>query len=172
MRTTWLLVLLAECNGHGSRPDGGNGIDGSVVLVDASTDAAIDAAGFACADDSTLEPNNMISQAFATTVDATTTLTLAGLAICPANDADHYKVTLASMHALQIQVTWEGGPDLATSFLNAGGTNINEAIVKPDHSIDMCVPGLPFGTYYVKVYGASNVRNNYRLALTAKTTCN
>ena len=165
MRIVWLVLLVAACNGKGQRPDGGNGIDGMVVLVDGN---GIDAP-FACDNDSTLEPNDAIGNAFPTSVDVQTQmLNLAGLAICPATDKDNYRVVISSPKALEVIASWDSGPSLNLSILNASGTSIANGVAGTNQT-RACVPNLPSGTYYASVFASD--RNNYRLAIKALASC-
>src|SRR5689334_3375066 len=82
MRRLVLLVLSACTGGDGQRPP------------DALHEGP-DAAAGACADDSVFEPNDTLATAWPTPVGKTRdAISIAGLAICPASDTDHYAVTL------------------------------------------------------------------------------
>ena len=164
MRIAW-LVLLVACQGKGQRPDGGGGIDGSIVLVDGS---GIDAQ-FACANDSTFEPNETTANAFSTSVDTQTQmLTLTGLAICPPTDKDHYRVTLSTMKSLEVIASWDSGPALKLSLLNAGGTTLSNGTAGANQ-MRVCTQNLPPGEYFAAVTGT--MQNNYRLAIRALASC-
>ena len=162
MRIAWLL-LLAACPGEGKRPDGGTGHDGTVVLVDAGFDAST-----ACADDSAFEPNDTVASAFSTSVDTQSMVTLAGLAICPATDKDHYRITLSAQKAIEVIVAWDSGSDLNLSLLNAGATSLANGTTGVNQT-RVCVPNLPAGTYFAAVFATT--RNNYRLTIKALASC-
>jgi hypothetical protein len=163
MRIAW-LVLLVACQGKGQRPDGGTGLDGQVVLNDGS---GIDGP-FACADDSALEPNDTVANAFVTNVDAQPMIALTGLAICPPTDKDHYRITLSTTKALEVIASWDSGPALNVALLNAGGTSISNGVAGTNQT-RACVPSLPVGSYFASVFGT--MQNNYRLSIKALASC-
>src|SRR5262245_33250266 len=80
-------------------PDGYTCMAGSGAEYCLSTDGVVpaDANNLNCADDSALEPNDSIAQAFQTPVATQkNNLVFAGLAICPANDKDDYSITITT----------------------------------------------------------------------------
>jgi hypothetical protein len=91
----------------------------------------VDGNNLMCADDSSLEPNDMISQAFQTPVATQKmNLTFAGLAICPSGDKDNYSVTITQANQnLEVLIEYDAaaGADLQGSILNSGGTPIANA---------------------------------------------
>jgi hypothetical protein len=131
----------------------------------------IDANNLNCADDSSLEPNDMIAQAFQTPVATTkNTLTFAGLAICPAGDKDNYSVTIISANQnLEVIIEYDAaGADLQGSILNAGGTPIANASPTTPGVRRAYTPNLPTGTYYAAVFGPTMggvVTNNYKMTI-------
>jgi hypothetical protein len=132
--------------------------------------------GFPCADDSALEGgarNDTYMTAYQTPVDTQRQdLTLAGLAICPEMDKDHYAVTLSSGNkALEVVVTWDSGQPISMSLLNAGGTSIVNGTANGDKSLRACAPNLPMGTYYGAVFATGTTKNNYRLAIKVLAAC-
>ena len=132
--------------------------------------------GFPCADDSTLEGssrNDTPMTAYQTPVDSQRQdLTLAGLAICPAMDKDHYAVTLsAGNKAIEVVVSWDSGQPISMSLLNAGGTSIGNGTANGDKSLRACAPNLPAGTYYGAVFATGTTQNNYRLAIKVLASC-
>jgi len=137
---------------------------------DAMFDAAIDSGPFTCANDSAFEPNDSIATAFATPVDTNPMISLAGLAICPVTDKDHYRVTLSGTKALEVIASWTGGTAVTLSILNAGGTSLGNGTAMGTNATRACLPNLPIGTYYALV--AANAQNNYSLSIKALASCN
>jgi len=140
------------------------------LMVDAA------ATGFPCADDSSLEGgsrNDLPSTAYQTPVDTQRMdLTLAGLAICPEGDKDHYAVTLSSANkGIEVIVSWDSGQPISMSLLNAGGTSIVNGTANGDKSLRACAPNLPVGTYYGAVFATGSTKNNYRLAIKVVASC-
>lgn len=128
-----------------------------------------------CADDSNLEPNNTIQQAYITPVEdqGPKTISYAGLAICPAGDKDTYKLTTtAANHNVEAIVTYDAnGAVLTAAILNSGGTAIANAtaVAGMDGTIRAYVAMAPQGIYYVQVSGPATgtlLTNNYKLTLT------
>ena len=99
--------------------------------ADVAIDAPPDAAPFVCNDDSLFEPNDTYQTAFVSPVDGTQpSITYNSLAICPATDKDHYRVTIGTANSnLEALVTYGPGVDaVGMGILNAGGTAINNGI--------------------------------------------
>jgi hypothetical protein len=156
MRIAW-VVLLVACQGKGQRPDGGTGTDGPIVLIDGS------------ADDGVFEPNDTVASAFPTSVDTQGQMqTFAALAICPPTDKDHYRVTISSTKSLEVIASWDSGPALNLSVLNAGGTSIANGTAGANQT-RACVPNLPAGQYFAAVFGS--MQNNYRLSIKTLASC-
>jgi hypothetical protein len=134
----------------------------------------IDASNLNCADDSSLEPNDMIAQAFQTPVATTkNTLTFAGLAICPAGDKDNYSVTITQANQnLEVLIEYDAaGADLQGSILNSGGNPIaNASPVTGMAGVRRAyTPNLPTGVYYAAVFGPATgalTTNNYKMTIT------
>jgi len=172
MRKAWLLVLFGVgCGGEGKCLDATcvkPGTDGPIVLIDGSM---FDMPNFVCANDSALEPNNTVQQAFVTTVDTQSEiLNLAGLALCPANDKDHYRIMMStSNRALEVIATPTNGPNIQLSILNAGGTSLANGTMVGG-TLRACVPNVPVGQYFAFVTSASE--NNYSLSIESQPTCN
>ncbi len=180
------IVLLTACDTHGMSPQGqlhgeclpdGSCSAGLVCLDNRCT--ALDALppnfdvppdGFACADDSALEPNDTIQTAFATPVDATSTMiAFAGLAICPVTDKDHYRMTVSTANTgLEVIVT--GNSTLISlAMLNAGGSPIASGTPLAG-AIRVCAPNLPLGNYFARVTATAPA--NYSVAINRIVTCN
>jgi len=132
----------------------------------------IDGSNLNCADDSSLEPNDMITQAFQTPVATQkNTLTFAGLAICPSGDKDNYSVTITMANQnLEVLIEYDpAGADLQGSILNSGGTPIaNASPTDPGHR-RAYTPNLPTGVYYAAVFGPTMgtgvTTNNYKMTI-------
>jgi hypothetical protein len=166
MRIAW-LVLLVACNGKGQRPDGGMGLDGLVI-----GDGSLIDAPFACANDSALEPNDTIANAFVTSVDTQGPMvSLTGLAICPATDRDHFQITLSAPKAIEIIASWDSGPILNLSILNAAGTSLANGTLMGTNAKRVCVPNLPEGTYFGALFVFGSIPNNYRLSIKTLASC-
>lgn len=135
-----------------------------MVPVDANTSN--------CADDSQLEPNDSIAQAFQTPVATQkTNLTFAGLAICPAGDKDTYSITItAANQNLEVLIEYDpAGGDLQGQILNSGGTPIGNASPMAAGVRRAYTPNLPTGVYYASVFGppegSAILTNNYKLTI-------
>jgi hypothetical protein len=134
----------------------------------------VDGNNLNCADDQSLEPNDMISQAYQTPVATQkATITFAGLSICPNGDKDNYSITTTQMNQnLEVLIEYDAaGADLQGSILNAGGTpiaNASPVTGMPGHR-RAYTPNLPTGVYYAAVFGpmmGSVTTNNYKLTVT------
>jgi hypothetical protein len=136
-------------------------------------DAAIDVPAFQCADDSALGPNDSIGGAFQTPVATQQQmLTLAGLAICPAGDKDHYKVDVPTSGLnLEVVADWDSGAPISVSILNASGVSISNGVPLSNNVMRACVVNLPTGTYYALAFAAATVENNYRLTIAIVPNC-
>lgn len=125
-----------------------------------------------CADDSQLEPNDTITNAFQTPVATQkNTLTFAGLAICPMGDKDTYSITIttANQNLEMIFDYDDGGAELQGSLLNSGGVPIaNASPTTMARQKRAYAPNMPTGTYYAQVYGPNSgtaTTNNYKLTI-------
>jgi hypothetical protein len=134
--------------------------------------------GFPCADDSSLEGttrNDTPMTAYQTPVDTQRLdLTLAGIALCPMGDKDHYAVTLSAanaMKAIEVIVSWDSGLPISMSLLNAGGTSIGNGVANGDRSLRACAANLPAATYYGAVFATGSTQNNYRLSIKVLPNC-
>lgn len=133
----------------------------------------VDANNLNCADDSSLEPNDTIAQAFQTPVATTKNmLAFAGLAICPAGDKDNYSITITTANQnLEVLIEYDpNGADLQGSILNAGGTPIANAspVTGMAGQRRAYTPNLPTGVYYAAVFGPTMgiTTNNYKMTIT------
>jgi hypothetical protein len=128
----------------------------------------VDSNGFACADDSNLEPND--TNPFDTSVAVQkSTITFAGLAICPAGDKDMYTVTITTANQ-NLEVLMEYDPaaaDLSGAILNSGRTPIANASPTEAGKRRAYTPNLPTGIYYVSITGPMTglTMNNYKMTI-------
>lgn len=134
----------------------------------------VDGNSLNCADDSSLEPNDSIAQAFQTPVATQkNNLTFAGLSICPAGDKDDYSITItAANQNLEVLIEYDpaAGADLQGSLLNSGGQPIaNASPVTGMVGVRRAyAPNLPTGVFYASVFGPSMgalQTNNYKLTI-------
>jgi hypothetical protein len=147
---------------------------GGEYCVTANATIPVDASSSTCADDSMLEPNDMITSAYQTPVAAQkSTITFAGLAICPAGDKDNYSVTITTANQnLEMLIEYDAASaDLQGSILNSTGTPIANAspVTGMAGKRKAYTPNLPTGTYYAAVRGpdmGTLATNNYKLTIT------
>src|SRR5262245_37012723 len=109
-----------------------------------------------------------------TTIDATNTFTLDGLAICPANDKDAFSITLgANTASVELVVTFDPvAVTLHGAIVNQGGVPIATAVPVSGMAgtIRANTQNLPSGLYFVVVSGprtSSTAVNNYKLTINA-----
>lgn len=187
MRAVLLLALVAACDAYdedlgptpflcgpdGACPNGYSCMDdpanGRKVCV-ASDDSI--SSEFDCADDSDLEPNDVLAEAATTPLDQMKTFSLDGRAICPAGDVDTYAVMItAGPENLEATIVYAAnGGALRGAILNTGGVPIDEAaaVTGEARTLRAFARNLPNGLYYVRVYselGAGVAVNNYKLSL-------
>jgi hypothetical protein len=127
---------------------------------------------FDCADDSELEPNNLLDVATATPLDAMKTYAKEGLAICPANDKDLFAITIGTQNEnIELNVEFQAnGATLVGAILNAGGIPIATAkpVTGEPTKIRAFAQNLPAGQYYAQIaagVSATLTLNNYKLDL-------
>lgn len=133
----------------------------------------VDANNLNCDDDSQLEPNNSIQEAFQTPVATQkNTLTFAGLSICPMGDKDNYAITITTAtQNLEMIIEYDtAGADLQGSILASNGTPLANASPVTDMPgvRKAYVPNASVGTYYAAVFGPSMgtlTTNNYKLTI-------
>src|SRR5262245_42939075 len=146
-----------------------SGSGGAEVCLSEGGVVPPDAGNTNCADDSPLEPNNSITNAWQTPVDTTKMFPLAGLAICPSGDKDTYSVTIRTANEnLEMVVEYHSmGAVLQGAILNSGGIAIGPAtaVSGAANKIRAYTPNLPTGVYYVQVYAPTTglTTNNYKL---------
>src|SRR5207248_541827 len=140
----------------GTLPDGGPVIDGN-------------GNGYQCQDDSMLEPNDTLSNAYVTPIDSMMKMIkYAGLAICPKGDKDTYHIDIGTnLENLDATVTPDGnGAMLSIAVLTAGGTPIatSQPVTNMPGAFHAVANNLPPGTFFVQVTSADQA--NYKLQLT------
>ena len=106
-----------------------------------------DAPAGSCSDDSSLEPNNMISNAHLFSTLPVGGLKLAGLAICPAGDKDIYAVSpTAASQTLQAAIMFDTTQAiLVVNVLNASGATIANSLPNGDGMAKAALVNVPFG---------------------------
>ena len=122
-------------------------------------------AGFQCLDDSPFGMNDTFMTPTPTTIPTQGTMYSARAAICPELDKDHFAFSLTAASNTRVQVDWESGMPVNVSFLNAAGNSIGNGLIVNDKTFALCINALPQGNYFVSVFAASNVKNNYRLEI-------
>jgi hypothetical protein len=165
-----------ECGGDDNVCPEGYTCDTATDICQPTEGANIDAAGFTCENDSSLEPNDAPNQAYITPIpNAGLTYALFGLSVCPGTDVDHFKFGVNA--AANLEVTVVGLSDrmsLRLDLLNSSGTviysgtpvNGSEQQVK----MEMGSNRLGIGDYFVRVRSSDGVENNYNI--TIKTCTN
>lgn len=128
--------------------------------------------GFQCLDDSPFGANDTTGGAFVTPVASSNQSFTGRAAVCPELDKDHYafNVTVANSN-VEVVTDWENGMPVNTSILNQAGTSIGNATPMGELAVRVCVPNLPIGNYYVSIFAASSIKNNYRFVLTIVPNC-
>jgi len=159
--------------------DDGTGVMACIIAgpspgVDSSM--PIDGDTFQCADDSVLEggtKNDTVATSSATPVASTrSSITFAGLAICPDGDKDTYRIDITQtgqnlMTEVEYDPVANGGVALSVSILNAGGTPIANGSPMAGNKVGVTASNLPMGSspFYVQVFGPVVGKNNYKLKL-------
>lgn len=152
-------------------PQGGSGNPGDVCV---KTGGAIpaDANPTNCANDSSLEPNDTIQQAWVTPVDTRKNFPLSSLAICPAGDKDNYAMQITvAMENIEVLIDYDtAGAPLQGAILGSGGTALAQAMTvsgSPGH-LRAYLANAPVGEYYAQVFGPASgsvTTNNYNLTI-------
>ncbi|HVK87549.1 MAG TPA: hypothetical protein VM513_25705 [Kofleriaceae bacterium] len=129
-------------------------------------------ADFDCADDSDVEPNDLLGDATSTGLDGTNTFRREDLAICAAGDRDVFAITIATQgEAIELVTEFQAnGAPLVASILNAGGIPIATATAVTGERTELraIARDLAPGQYYAQVAaepGARLMLNNYTLSL-------
>lgn len=125
--------------------------------------------------DQNLEPNNMTSAAFDTTVETSRPqgIDFAGLSICPAGDVDYYSVEMNANDNLDVTVTDDATGSPLQLLIETATATLAEGSPVGANKLHAYVGALPAGTYYVVVQAApANPMgtNTYNLEITPCTT--
>lgn len=134
-----------------------------------------------CADDSNLEPNNTVQQAYLIgqfpVINGVKTLTLAGLAICPSGDKDTYAVNpTATSQTLAAEVEFDANQAvLQVNIINAStGQPVVSGAANGQGKNKVALANVPTGAgpTYVQVIvsptggGSLTTNGNYKLTMT------
>lgn len=125
---------------------------------------------FDCADDSAYEPNDTLAAATETTLPA---FTLDGLAVCPANDKDAFKIVLAAQANVEVLITFDpNSTALKAELLNQGGVPIatGSGVAGMPGTVRAAQQNLPVGMYFGVVSGPNDgtaAVNNFKLTINA-----
>jgi hypothetical protein len=188
----FLLLLLVACNPYNPDlgdtpfrcgaedprcPDGYECIEHSASMhiceregfneVDAGPEE--DAAELVCNDDSDIEPNDTIATAFLTPIPSFDSCTyMVNLAACPSTDKDLYSFRVETNGKnLRATITLDVSRGmLELKILNGSGATIANGAVIDGNTIQVTVPNMAVGTYYVQVGAPSDtIENNYNLEI-------
>lgn len=137
----------------------------------------IDAPGstFQCANDSSIEPNNDVMTAFVTPIPQMPTYSLVGLAVCPTDDRDHYRFTIATNgQNFEAQVSGVANrTSLSLEVLTLQGNPVaTGAPLGPSPQVVRVeIPNrLAAGDYIVRISSPDQTENNYDLTLKVCST--
>ncbi len=153
-------------------PQGGSasGSDGLCVKMGGAVPA--DSNPTACANDSSLEPNDTIAQAWMTPVDTRKNFPLSSLAICPAGDKDTYAMNISVQgENIEVLIDYDtAGAPLQGAILNGGGNTVAQAMPvtgSPGH-LRAYLANASVGSFYAQVFGPASgavTTNNYNLTI-------
>lgn len=120
-----------------------------------------------CNDDSSIEPNDMTSNAWVTPIPSTMpSVSLVQLAICPTTDKDLFRFGVeANGKNMKATITTDvaSGP-LLLQILNGAGATIANGQAVSQTEIVVAVNNLAIGSYYVQVAAnGEDVQNNYTI---------
>lgn len=162
MRLPSVLLLFAPaCTGSGQSPPD-----------DAIHVSTTDGPTQACADDDVFEPNQTIATAWPTPVGTTRdSIAISGLAICPASDVDHYKVSIATPRTIRATASWDSGAAVKIAILNAAGTPVANGAPVGALATRACLPNAQSGDYFPLVQTGNNTTNNYRIEIELVPGC-
>jgi len=139
-------------------------ISGDDIRPDAST-------AFVCADDGSLEPNDMPNRAFVTPIpSAGTKYSLLGLAVCPTGDIDHFQfgVTANGTNLEASVVSVAGRAPLQLNLLTTTGaviaTGLSDTATPQRVKLEVS-NRLAVGTYVIQVKSPDMAENNYDLVI-------
>jgi hypothetical protein len=129
-------------------------------------DAGSDGSSLTCNDDSDIEPNDMVSNAFVTPIpDFDTCVALRQLAICPDTDKDlfRFRVDDTGKNMRTTVTTDVSAGQLTLRVLNGSGNAIGSGLPINSTEIEIVINNLSTGNYYVEVGAPAGVQNNYLL---------
>ena len=145
---------------------------GGVCEKQGGSGVPVDGTPSNCQDDSSLEPNNSISQAWQTPVDTRKSFPLTMLAICPAGDKDTYAMSITVQgENIEVLIDYDtAGAPLSGAILNTSGNAVANAmpITGSDGHMRAYLANAPVGTYYASVFGpvsGAQTTNNYNLTI-------
>ena len=141
---------------------------GAGNVCERSAGGGVDAGNLNCNDDSALEPNNAISDAFPTPVAASrASVSYAQLAICPSTDIDTYQydITTTGTNVTATMTYDASGPALQLVLLSSNGTLLQTGTDMGGQMVTATIANSPSGTYFAQVSAAPGDQNNYRLSL-------
>ncbi|HVV87523.1 MAG TPA: hypothetical protein VHE35_30995 [Kofleriaceae bacterium] len=139
-------------------------IAGDDIRPDAST-------AFVCADDGSLEPNDMPNRAFVTPIpSAGSSYSLLGLALCPEGDVDNFQfgVTVNGTNLDASVVSVAGRTPLQFNLLTSTGSVIATGVsdTATPQMVKLQVENrLAAGTYILQVKSPDMSENNYDLSI-------
>jgi len=132
-----------------------------------------DAAGFPCAMDGTLEPNDSINQASQTDVGTGAQMRVYGpISTCPEGDKDYFQINVTTTNkGISVITRWDSGTPVTCSILLATGNLLANCTAMGFTAERACATNLPVGPYYVYAYSAGGVRSNYRIEMKIVDNC-
>jgi len=107
------------------------------------------------------EPNDFTAQSVGT---LSTTDILVNGTTSKARDVDLFRVTIASTATLFVNLDWNSAADLELTISNGAGIFVRE-VDTAGHPESCRLPGLPAGTYTVRVGSFTDVATGYTLTL-------
>jgi hypothetical protein len=129
-----------------------------ICVMSDSLSSAID-----CADDSAVEPNDVLDDA---TPMSGGTLAREGLAICPPTDRDTFEIPITGATAIELEVVLDRGATLRAEILNAGGVPIaTGSLDDATRTLTAIANGLEPGTYFARVSSPAQRSNNYSITI-------
>jgi hypothetical protein len=130
-------------------------------------------AGFPCASDGNLEPNNTLAQAYQTDVGPGAPMRSFGpLSVCPAGDKDHFQINITTVNkGINVLTRWASGPPITCQLLNDAGVSISNGAAMGSNAMRACATNLPTGVYYAVALSQQDLENNYVIELTLVDNC-
>ena len=153
-------------DGFTCEPQGGLNV---CIADEAGGSGQPDARGSAliCSDDSALEPNDTLPQAYPSHVDQrpNQTITLSQLSICTDNDRDTFSIEVPSSVNITVTVELEDeSVPLNLAILNANGTAVVTG-TKAGNLVTAHLANAPVETLYAQVSAQAGNRNHYRVTI-------